>query len=75
MIRARRGESADAVWLAAAAETLAQQPGVPIAANERSRIDAAADVTKAKLDTVSTNVAMGNEALDVESFLEVARRT
>jgi predicted ATPase/DNA-binding SARP family transcriptional activator len=75
MIRARRGESADAVWLVAAAETLAQQPGVPIAANERSRIDAAADMTKAKLDTVSTDVAMGEEALDVELLLEVARRT
>jgi len=73
-IRRGRGKSSDAARLAAAALSLAQQPGMPLTASERFRIDAAAAAANVNLHTSSAAVPMTNGAIDVDAVLDVARQ-
>jgi predicted ATPase/DNA-binding SARP family transcriptional activator len=73
-IRAQRGDTPDAIRLAAAAQALAREPGMPLAASERARIDAAIAATKADLGTSDAGSSLDNCAVDVDVILEVARQ-
>jgi predicted ATPase/DNA-binding SARP family transcriptional activator len=69
----RRGETADAVRLAAAAQTLAQQPGLPLTGSERARVDASAALMNPDSSTTSPAPPASNGTIDIEAVLEIAR--
>ncbi len=71
-IRAHRGDAAAATRLAAAARSLAQQPGMPLTMTEQSRIDDAA--AYANLHTSSATAPMSNGTGNLEAILELARQ-
>jgi predicted ATPase len=72
-IQARRGDTTAATRLAAAARTLAGQPGMPLTASELTRINTAA-ATTANLQTTSAGCPAGSGVFDIEAILEVARQ-
>jgi predicted ATPase/DNA-binding SARP family transcriptional activator len=72
----RRGDTDDAVRLAAAAQTLAQEPAddIGLSAGERARIDAAVTATEADLHTNSAARVAGEGPVDLDAILEIARK-
>jgi predicted ATPase/DNA-binding SARP family transcriptional activator len=71
-IRAHSGDAAAATRLAAAARSLAQQPGMPLTMTEQSRIDDAA--AYANLRPSSATAPMSNGTGNLEAILELARQ-
>jgi predicted ATPase/DNA-binding SARP family transcriptional activator len=69
----RRGETADAQQLAAAAQYLAHQPGMPLTDIENARIDASTASIAAHYHRTSPPQAVDNSTIDLEALLETAR--
>ena len=66
-----RGMGTEAVRLVAAAQALAEQPGMPLTASERARIEAAAAAIGVGGSTPSS--VAKNEAVDLGELLQIAR--
>jgi predicted ATPase/DNA-binding SARP family transcriptional activator len=73
-IRAQSGETPDANRLVVAAQTLAEQPGMPLTDSESARIDAARIAVNADLHTNATTSPASNSVLDLNAILEIARQ-